>query len=90
LEKLIKASDLPDDTKQEVIDYLKATKRAVDKPEPKKELALGNFEEMTETLKNATETVVASKTLWATAKPIIIKLAGWLGAAATGSFLIGL
>nr|WP_263012361.1 pentapeptide repeat-containing protein [Laspinema sp. D3c] len=90
LETLIQNSDLPKETKEEVLTYLKTTRTATDKSEPKKDLARVNLEEMTKVIQNATGTVVASKTLWTTAKPIILKIASWLGAVATGSFLAGL
>nr|WP_263012362.1 pentapeptide repeat-containing protein [Laspinema sp. D3c] len=89
LEKLIQDSELPEETKKEVFTYLQTTRTAADKPEPKKDLARMNLEEMTKVIQNANGTVVASKTLWTTAKPIILKIASWLGAVA-GSFFAGL
>ncbi len=90
LEKLINESDLPLEIKEEVLTIVKAAKSATSKQEPKKQLALGNLEQATETLQNATDTVSAAKKFLETAKPMILKVAAWLGAAATGSFLAGL
>jgi hypothetical protein len=42
-----------------------------------------------ETLEKTTKTVDSGKKLWTTAKPIIVKIATWLGVAA-GSSLLGL
>ncbi|WP_227788698.1 MULTISPECIES: pentapeptide repeat-containing protein [unclassified Nodularia (in: cyanobacteria)] len=89
LETLIQGAELPADTKEEVIEDLNAAKNATDKEEPNKKRALDRLESMTETLEKTTKTVDSGKQLWTVAKPIIIKVAGWLGAAA-GSSLLGL
>jgi hypothetical protein len=36
---------------------------------------------MAETLKNTSETVVATKTLWENLRPILVELSTWLGVA---------
>ncbi|MBW4640415.1 MAG: hypothetical protein KME05_19735 [Gloeocapsa sp. UFS-A4-WI-NPMV-4B04] len=89
LETLIRGAELPEDTKEEAIEDLSAAKKATDKEEPKKNVALANLESMATTLEKASKTVDAGQTLWAKAKPIVVKVAGWLGAAA-GSHLLGL
>ncbi|NEQ79689.1 MAG: CHAT domain-containing protein, partial [Moorea sp. SIO2I5] len=66
-----------------------AAKKATEKEKPKKDTALANLESVAETLETASKTVDASKNIWDKAKPIILKVAGWLGAAA-GSYLLGL
>ncbi len=89
LETLIQGAELPADTKEEVIEDLNAAKNATDKEEPNKKRALVRLENVTETLEKTTKTVDSGKKLWTAAKPIIVKVAGWLGAAA-GSSLLGL
>ena len=90
LEGLVKKSQIPPETKAEIGDYLKATQRATDKEEPKKQTAIANLESAAETLETASKTLDAGKTLWTKAKPIVVRIAGWLGAAIAGSFLGGL
>ena len=89
LEKLVRGAELPEDTKEEAAMYLGVAKKATEKEEPKKELALGNLQGVAETLETASKAANASANLWDKAKPIILKVAGWLGAAA-GSYLLGL
>jgi hypothetical protein len=89
LETLIQGAELPADTKEEVIDDLSAVKKATDKEEPNKKRALDRLTSVTETLEKTTKTVDSGKQLWTVAKPIIVKVAGWLGAA-VGSSLLGL
>ncbi|NEQ07476.1 MAG: hypothetical protein F6K37_16450 [Moorea sp. SIO4E2] len=68
--------------------YLGAAKKATEKEEPKKELALANLETVAETLETASGKADAGKTLWGKAKPILLKVADWFGAAAA-SHIIG-
>lgn len=89
LEALVKAAEIPADTKEEVIEDLSATKNAADKEESNKKRALDRLTNVAETLEKTTKTVDSSKKLWNSAKPIIVRVASWLGAAA-GSHLLGL
>jgi hypothetical protein len=89
LDKLVRGAELPEDTKEEATMYLGAAKKAAEKEEPKKETALANLQSVAETLETASKTVDAGANIWTKAKPIILKVAGWLGAAA-GSYLLGL
>ncbi|NET61021.1 MAG: hypothetical protein F6K47_34310 [Symploca sp. SIO2E6] len=89
LEKLVREAQLSEDTKEEATMYLGAAKKATEKEEPKKETALANLQSVAETLETASQAANASTNLWDKAKPIILKVAGWLGAA-TGSYLLGL
>ncbi|WP_240867014.1 hypothetical protein [Cylindrospermopsis raciborskii] len=89
LEGLIKKAELPEDTKEEVIEDLGAAKRATDKEEPNKKRALERLTSVTETLEKTSKSVEAGQKIWIVAKPIITKVALWLGAAA-GSHLLGL
>lgn len=89
LDKLVRGTELPEDTKEEATMYLGAAKKATEKEEPKKKTALANLESMAKTLETAGKTVDAGKNLWDKAKPIILKVAAWLGAAA-GSHILSL
>jgi ElaB/YqjD/DUF883 family membrane-anchored ribosome-binding protein len=82
LETLIQDAELPADTKEEVIEDLNAAKNATDKAEPNKQRALDRLTSVRETLEKTTKTVDSGKQLWTVAKPIIVRVAGWLGAAA--------
>ena len=68
---------------------LKTAQKATEQAEPEKKVALATLESMAETLKEASKTVEAGKTLWGQVSPILVKVAEWLGAAA-GSLLMRL
>ncbi len=87
LEQRIKESEIPADTKEEATTYLSAAKKALDKEEPNKERAKINLEGVAEELEKASKVAEAGTTLFIKAKPILVKVAGWLGAVAAGSFL---
>ncbi|MEM1394252.1 MAG: pentapeptide repeat-containing protein [Cyanobacteria bacterium P01_H01_bin.150] len=89
LEALVLKAQLPQETKEEVSEDISAAKKATNKDEPKKNIALANLESVAQTLEKTNKTVDASQKLWSKAKPIITKIAGWLGAAA-GSYLLNL
>ncbi|WP_411268020.1 pentapeptide repeat-containing protein [Nostoc sp. PA-18-2419] len=89
LETLIKGAELPTDTKEEVIEDLSAAKKATDKEEPNKQRALDRLTGVAETLEKTSKSVEAGQKIWTTAKPILVKIATWLGVAA-GSHLLGL
>ncbi|NJM23968.1 MAG: hypothetical protein HC907_38010, partial [Richelia sp. SM1_7_0] len=77
------------ETKEEVIEDLDSAKKATDKEEPNKNRALERLGSVAETLEKTSKGVDAGQKIWTTAKPIIVKIATWLGAAA-GSHLLGL
>ncbi|WP_422665747.1 pentapeptide repeat-containing protein (plasmid) [Anabaena sp. PCC 7938] len=89
LETLIQGAELPADSKEELIEDLSAAKKATDKEDPNKERALNKLTDVTKALENTSKSVEAGQKIWTTAKPIIMKVASWLGAAA-GSHLLGL
>ncbi|KYC42706.1 hypothetical protein WA1_15305 [Scytonema hofmannii PCC 7110] len=89
LEYLVQETEIPKQLKEDVIENLTNTKKALSKAEPQKKVANGNLDTMTETLEKASKTVDACKTLWDKAKPIVVKVASWLGTAAS-SHLLGL
>ena len=86
LKNLIDAAEIPPEMKIEANAHLKVAQRATEQEAPKKEIALANLESMAETLKGASKTVEAGKTLWGQVAPILVKIGAWLGAAA-GSLL---
>ena len=75
------SSELPEVAKEKTLKYLGAAKEEAQNPEPDKQLAAGNLKRMAETLKTTSETVASTKSLWENAKPILLKLPGWLGVA---------
>jgi Nnf1 len=89
LEKLVREAQLSQDAKEEAIMYLGAAQKATAKEQPKKETALANLQGVAETLETASKAANASANLWDKTKPIILKIAGWLGATA-GSYFLGL
>lgn len=89
LETLVQRSELPADTKEEVIEDLGAAKKATDKEEPNKKRALERLGTVAETLEKTSKTVDAGQKIWTAAKPIIVKVATWLSVAA-GSHLLNL
>jgi AbiTii len=89
LESLIKETELPAETKAEVIEDLSAAKTATDREEPNKKRALDRLTSVAETLEKTSKGLDAGQKIWQTAKPVLIKVATWLGAAA-GSHFFGL
>jgi hypothetical protein len=89
LETLIQGAELPTNTKEEVVEDLSAAKKATDKEEPNKQRALERLGDVAKTLEKTSKTVESGQKIWTIAKPIIIKVAAWLGAVA-GSHLLGL
>jgi len=88
IKALIEAAELPGEVKIAANANLQVAQKAAAQEEPRKESALDSLENMAETLERASKTVEAGKTLWGQVKPILAKIAGWLGAAA-GSLLLG-
>ncbi|MDZ8140791.1 MAG: pentapeptide repeat-containing protein [Nostoc sp. DedQUE04] len=87
LETLIQGAELPSRTKEEVIEDLSAAKKATDKEEPNKQRALERLGTVAETLEKTSKGVEAGHKIWTTAKPILVKVATWLGAAASSNLL---
>ncbi|MFP4121755.1 MAG: pentapeptide repeat-containing protein [Coleofasciculus sp.] len=86
IEQMIDSAEIPEDIKEEANTYLGAAKKAVEKEEPNKERVNINLEGVAEELEKASKVAEAGTTLFTKVKPIFVKVAGWLGAAA-GSFL---
>jgi hypothetical protein len=85
--EMIQTTELPADTKEKAMTYLGAAKKAMEEEKPHKELVKTNLEAMAEKLENASRKLDAGKSLWSNAKPILVKVVGWLGAVAADSFL---
>ena len=82
IEQLIQEfPQMPATIKQKSLRYLLAASEEAQDKEPDKQLAASNLKRMAETLKNTSETVVATKTLWENLKPILVQLSTWLGVA---------
>ena len=86
IETMIHSAMLPADIKDEVSAYLSAAKKATSKEEPKRDVAIVNLKSMTETLEEAGKTLDISQSLFVKVKPILEKLATWLGVAAGALF----
>jgi hypothetical protein len=89
LKALIESAELPKETKSELIEDLSAATTATDKEEPNKKRALAKLTTVAEILEKTSKGLEAGQKIWEVAKPILIKIATWLGAAA-GSYLLGL
>ncbi|MBD2527519.1 hypothetical protein [Nostoc sp. FACHB-133] len=89
LQTLIQKSEIPEKTKEEATENLSDAQKAITKEEPKKNIALANLVSVAETLEKTAKTVDVGQKVWAIAKPILVKIASWLGANA-GSHLLGL
>ncbi len=89
IKRLIDAAEISPEVKVEARAHLKTAQKATEQAEPEKKVALATLESMAETLKEASKTVEAGKTLWGQVSPILVKVAEWLGAAA-GSLLMRL
>jgi hypothetical protein len=89
LELIVKDTELPADTKAEVVEDLNVAKTATDREEPNKKRALERLTSVAETLEKTSKGIDAGQKIWQTAKPILIKVATWLGASA-GSYFLGL
>ncbi|MBW4680350.1 MAG: hypothetical protein KME19_09565 [Microcoleus vaginatus WJT46-NPBG5] len=87
IEELLKTANLPEDQKGKATKFLAAAKEEAKEAEPDKDFIKNNLERVTKTIKATTETVSASKGLWKSITPIFVKLAPWLGVAA--SFFLG-
>lgn len=81
IEKMLKGSELPKAKKEGAIAYLSAAQKEVKQPEPDKELVAKNLKRMGDTLKTASETVDAGRSLLEKVQPILASLIGWLGVA---------
>jgi ElaB/YqjD/DUF883 family membrane-anchored ribosome-binding protein len=87
IEELLKTANLPDESKGKASKFLAAAKEEAKEAEPDKDFIKGNLERVTKTIQATTETVVASQGLLSKLKPIFVKLAPWLGVAA--SYFLG-
>lgn len=78
---MLRNSNIQQSEKQEAIGYLENAKGETQKEPPKKEKAAMNLQLMTQTIKDATGTVEATKSLLEKIQPIMTKLIGWFGVA---------
>lgn len=89
LESLIKETELPAETKAEVLEDLSAAKTATDREQPNKKRALDRLTSVAEALEKTSKSLDAGQKIWQYAKPTLIKVATALGAVA-GSHFFGL
>ena len=83
MQTLLEAADLPEAKKGKAQKFLAAAKEEATEPEPDKDYIKSNLERVTKTLEATTATVTASTGLWQSLKPILTRLAPWLGVAAS-------
>lgn len=82
IEQLIQnAADLPEADKQNSLMFLQPAKALSQHKEPNKQLISGNLKQVADTLANANQAVVSTKSLWTNVKPILQQLVTWLGVA---------
>jgi hypothetical protein len=81
IEGIIHASELPVDVKEDITLYLRTAKKAAEKEEPKKDVAVVNLKSMAETIETTSKTVESGKKIWENIKPILVQIAPWLGVA---------
>lgn len=81
IETLLRNSSIQESEKQEAIGYLEKAKGETQKEPPKKEKVAMNLQLMAQTIKDASGTVEATKSLLEKIQPIITKLISWFGVA---------
>ncbi len=89
LESLVNKTEIPTETKAEVIEDLNAAKIATNREKPNKKRALDRLTTVAETLEKTSKSLDAGQKIWQVAKPILVKAATLLGAA-VGSHLLNL
>ncbi len=85
IETLLDGSDLPEDQKKKALKHLDSVKEEAAKEDteekPDKDFATKSLQRATKVIKDASETVEASKSLWDKLQPIVTRIIPWLGAA---------
>jgi hypothetical protein len=87
LEAAVKAGEIADPQKEELLDYLRPAKREAAKETADKQVVGQNLKQVGETLKTLNDGTEAGKGLWKTGQEVFTAIAPWLGVAAK---LIGL
>jgi uncharacterized protein YjbI with pentapeptide repeats len=77
---LISSTDLPPDTKTEILEDLTAAKTATDKAKPNKPRALERLNSAANSIEKTSKTLEAGQKIWAVVKPLILPIRLWLGA----------
>ncbi len=78
LEAILMNSEFSEEHKERIAKHLEVAKVEVEETEPDKEYVAKSLQKVTNVLKDASETVDASKSLWETTKPIMKRLLPWL------------
>ena len=82
LETAIKAANLTQDEKDELLDYLRPAKRESGKDSVNKDMVGQYLKPVSETLTIMKDTTEAGKSLWTTGQEVFKTIAPWLGVAA--------
>lgn len=80
VENLIQVEQLSESDKVKILRYLGAAQAEIQEEEPSKELVGSNLKRMAESIKLTDEALSAGQSLWERTKPLLVPLAGWLGA----------
>ncbi len=86
IEKLIKEADLPLELTSQATKYAGKAKEEASEEKPEQSIIVRHLERATSVIKKADTTAGAAKNLVDKLKPLILKLAGWLGVAASHFF----
>ncbi len=82
MEAAVKASELGQESQEELLNYLRPAKREATKEGGSKELVGQNLKQVSETLKAMKDSTEAGKSLWQTGQEVFKAIAPWLGVAA--------
>lgn len=82
IEQMIRNSQLPEELKEKTAKYMEVAKAEAEDNEPDKQLISKSLEKVTKNLEELDKTMDTSKRVFEKIAPLLIKIAGWLGAAA--------
>lgn len=82
IEQTIRNAELPGAVKEEATRYVEAAKAEAEEEEPDKQFISKKLERVTKNLEEVDKTVDTSKRIFEKVVPLVVKVAGWLGAAA--------
>lgn len=80
LESFVQDEALSEAEKVKILRYLGAAQEEIQEEEPNKELVSASLKRMAESVKLADEALSAGQSLWGRVQPLLMPLAGWLGA----------
>lgn len=87
VENLVQDEQLSKTEKVKILRYLGAAQEEMQEEEPNKELIGSTLKRMTDSIKLTDEALSAGQGLWKRVQPMLIPLAGWLGAGVVKGWL---